>query len=366
MFIFLGICAFLFVAAVIAAVVGGFYFYAKVTQPVDMPLDPLPAVMVDPSWLQEHVEMLVNMSPRNTGRPAQLEAVAMMIAKRFKFNGAARVRYQLFQAQTSFTSEEKANYYNVIAEFGPPQLPNTPMVVVGAHYDACEDTPGADDNASGIAGLIELITLLAHHPKPDITVQVVAYPNEESPHFGSGSMGSAVHSRDLKRKGIDLRAAIVLEMIGYYSDAPRSQNYPLNLFGIQPLSTIYGNTGNFIGVVGHWRQANLVKTVKQAMQSISGLRVEAIAAPQSLVGVSFSDHASYWRDGFPAVMITDTAFYRNHNYHQKTDTVDTLDYDKMAVVVEQVHAAVAELIKTPVQVETAAATAKVPACITSF
>jgi Zn-dependent M28 family amino/carboxypeptidase len=153
-------------------------------------------------------------------------------------------------------------------------------------------------------------------------------------------MGSAFHAAALKRQGIPLRAMIALEMIGYFTDAPDSQGFPL-----PGMKRLYPTRGNFITVAGKLGQGALVRQVKKAMRSASPLGVEAISAPPSLPGVSLSDHRNYWEAGYPAVMITDTAFYRNDNYHTESDTPETLDYKRMAMVVQGLHAAVMGLGK---------------------
>jgi hypothetical protein len=148
-------------------------------------------------------------------------------------------------------------------------------------------------------------------------------------------MGSAVHAKSLRKREVPVKAMISLEMIGYFRDEPRSQRFPAPF-----LRFVYPDTGNFITVAGKLGQGGLVRRVRNAMRKASPLPVESITAPESLPGVSLSDHRNYWAAGYEAVMITDTAFYRNDNYHSETDTPDTLDYPRMAMVVEGVHGAV--------------------------
>jgi len=204
-------------------------------------------------------------------------------------------------------------YRNVIASFGPEQ---GDRIVVGAHYDTFGPNPGADDNASGVAGLLE------------------------PPYFGTPSMGSAVHAKSLKDEGVPLRCMISLEMIGYFSDARGSQDYPNRLVGL-----LYPSTGNFIGVVGNLGGVLLVRRIKAAMASATDLPVRSLNAPRSVVGIDFSDHMNYWDNGYDAVMVTDTAFFRNANYHTNLDTWLELDFIRMGKVVQGVHAAVVELAR---------------------
>jgi Zn-dependent M28 family amino/carboxypeptidase len=216
--------------------------------------------------------------------------------------------------------------------------PETPeRVVIGAHYDAAGPYPGADDNASGVASLLELARLLDDGAL-STQVELVSYPLEEPPFFGTDRMGSAVHAAALNDEGVDVRAMLALEMIGYFVDAPHSQRFPFFL-----MRPFYPSTGNFIVVAGSLFQRSIVRTVREAMRAATPLPVESINAPALLPGISLSDHRNYWHAGYDAAMITDTAFYRNPNYHTATDTPDTLDYTRMAQVVDGVRAAVRAL-----------------------
>ncbi|HZG51707.1 MAG TPA: M28 family peptidase, partial [Pyrinomonadaceae bacterium] len=197
--------------------------------------------------------------------------------------------------------------------------------------------PGADDNASGVAGLIELAYLLGGTP-PAVRVELVAFALEEPPYFRSPFMGSAVHAASLRAQGFAVRAMLSLEMIGYFSDQPDSQHYPVSF-----LKAFYPSQANFIAVVGKMDQGRTVRRIKKAMAEASPLPVYSINAPRSIPGVDFSDHLNYWNEGYDALMITDTAFYRNPHYHTSADTPDTLDYRRMASVVQGVYAAVLSL-----------------------
>jgi hypothetical protein len=286
---------------------------------------------VDPARLEAHVRALAEtFSPRDEVHPENLDRAAAYISQQFQEVGG-EVEDQPFEMHGTV-------YRNVIAHFGPR---TRERIVVGAHYDAAGPFPGADDNASGVAGLIELAGLLAKSPLRT-QVELVAFTLEEPPRFASGAMGSAVHAASLKKQGVPVRAMIALEMIGYFTDAPGSQQYPLPV-----LRLFYPSRGNFIGVVGKLGQGALVRRVKKAMRRTAPLPVESISAPPSLPGVDLSDHRNYWAVGYPAVMITDTAFYRNDNYHTAADRPETLDYRRMAGVVEGVYGAVVELARYP-------------------
>ncbi|MBO6938815.1 MAG: M28 family peptidase [Deltaproteobacteria bacterium] len=214
-------------------------------------------------------------------------------------------------------------FENVRARFGAGE----PSRVVGAHYDSWLDTAGADDNASGVAGLLELARLLGSLEDPP-SVELVAYANEEPPHFRTRQMGSVAHAL-VTPAGAEV---VVLEMIGYYDDAPGSQAYPGNA-----LASRMPDTGDFILVLGRTEDEALAMAVRDAM-SIHSLPVYGYAAPPTVAGVDFSDHRSYWRHELPAVMVTDTAFLRNRAYHTSEDTPDRLDYGRMAMVVDGVFA----------------------------
>ena len=218
------------------------------------------------------------------------------------------------------------------AIFGPQ---TKERVVIGAHYDSAGPLPGADDNASGVAGLIELAHLLGRAPKASLntSVELVAYTLEEPPFFATQHMGSAVHAASLKQQRVPVRLMLSLEMIGYFTDAPNSQRYP-----VAAMKLTYPSVGNFIAVVGKIGQGATVQRIKEAMQSASSLPVQFLNAPSSLPGVDLSDHRNYWNAGYEAAMITDTSFYRNPSYHTAQDTPDTLDYQRMALVVEGIYA----------------------------
>lgn len=304
--------------------------YALVTQPTPSNVGMVNAVPPEPARLEAHVRTLAEMFvPRDEGHPENLDRTAAYISRQFE-QANGKVSEQAYEVNGK-------TYRNVIALFGTD---TGERIVVGAHYDSANaETPGADDNASGIAGLIELAYLLDKAPLP-LRVELVAFTLEEGQHFRTERMGSAVHAASLKEQGIAVRAMFSLEMLGYFSDAPDSQDYPHPI-----LKAFYPSRGNFIAVVGKLDQPWVVRRVKKAMRGASLLPVHSINAPRSVPGIDFSDHRNYWEAGYDAVMITDTAFYRNHNYHTGRDTPDTLDYRRMAMAVQGVYAAVLALAK---------------------
>ncbi len=218
-------------------------------------------------------------------------------------------------------------YRNVIASYGPE---DGPRIIVGAHYDVCGPQDGADDNASGIAGLLELARLLHQNP-PQSRIDLVAYTLEEPPFFRSEKMGSYVHAKSLYDGDTQVEGMIVLEMIGYFSDEKKSQEFP---FG--PLALVYGNRGDFITVVKKFGAGKFARRINRRIRTKKPLRVRTFTGPKRLPGIDFSDHLNYWAFGYSALMITNSAFYRNKNYHEPTDTKETLDFKKMAQVVDLV------------------------------
>lgn len=286
-----------------------------------------PEQTADEARLRATVEELVALAPRDAEHPRNLERAAAMIEARLREAGAV-VERQPYDAGVPVA--------NVIGRFGPQE---GERVVLGAHYDAWGGLPGADDNASGVAVLLEVARMLGERP-PGTRVDVVAYTLEEPPHFTTERMGSMVHARRLQQEGAILRGMLCLEMVGYFRDEPGTQQYPA-----PGLRALYGERGDFIVVAGRVQDVGLLRAVKSAMASVAGVPVHSINAPGLVPGIDFSDHASFWRHGYRAVMVTDSAFYRNPNYHTATDTPATLDYRRMKVVAEQVYAALAELAR---------------------
>lgn len=277
---------------------------------------------VNPERLKAHVRSLTKtFFPRSSENPENLDRAANYIRKEFKKAGG-RVVDQPFEI-------DSVTYRNVIAHFGPE---TGDRIIIGAHYDTCEELPGADDNAGAVAGLIELAHLLKN-TRLNTHVELVAFTLEEPPYFRTPQMGSAVHAASLKKQGARVRLMIALEMIGYFSEAEGSQIYPSPV-----LELFYPSKGNFIAVVGNFDQIRAVRQIKKTMRSASSLPVHSINTPAIFAEIDFSDHRNYWEAGYDAVMITDTAFYRNPNYHTEEDTADTLDYGKIALVVQGVYA----------------------------
>ena len=263
--------------------------------------------------------------PRNYLHAASLEASVAYIKQAFeKADGITEEQVWTASGRT---------YKNVITSYNSHKLKR---LVVGAHYDVCGDQPGADDNASAVAGLLELARLIFHNkPNLEYRIDFVAYCLEEPPFFATDFMGSYVHAKSLKEQDAEVMGMICLEMIGYFSDEPYSQPFPS-----PELAKLYPNTANFIIVVGIETYAAFNKRVHALMSKGSAIDVQAINFGEGEGLAGLSDQRSYWRFGYPALMINDTAFIRNPWYHTKGDTIDTLDFDKMTAVVNSAYNAI--------------------------
>jgi Peptidase family M28 len=302
-----------------------------VSQPLLWQADASPLDGPDPRRLEADVTMLAEtLAPRHWKRQDNLDRVADYLAMQLGQAGA-RVSEQAYDV------EGAGRYRNIIGSFGPEV---GERVVVGAHYDAAGPFPAADDNASGVAGLLELARLLRTSRGTAARIDLVAFALEEPPYYATPWMGSHVHAESLRREGAVVRAMIALEMIGCFRDEPGSQRLPSPL-----LRLVYPSTGNFIAVIGRLGDIGLVRRVKRAMRDATNLDVYSMNGPSWIEGIDFSDHRSYWAAGYPALMVTDTAFYRNERYHTARDTPDTLDYRRMAEVVRGVHRAVLTLAR---------------------
>ncbi len=267
--------------------------------------------------LKRHVEMLAEqIGERNVWNAEALAAAATYIRNNLKDSG-----YKV--AVQSFNSRE-LKVQNFEVELPGNTLPKE-IVVLGAHYDTVVGTPGANDNASGIAALLEIARLLTGKTNAR-TIRLVAFVNEEAPFYFSDEMGSQVYATRSRDRGEQINAMLSLETIGYYTNEAGSQKYPF------PFNYFYPDTGNFIGFVGNLSSRRLVKQSLAAFRASSAFPSEGVAAPGWITGVAWSDHSSFWQAGYPAIMITDTAFYRYPHYHRATDTAEKLDYKSLARV----------------------------------
>ena len=280
------------------------------------------------SRLRRHVEVLAgDIGERHVWRPESLRAAAEYVRAQWSSLGFK------VEAQSYETHGLRCDNLEVAV---PGSTRASEIIVVGAHYDTVVGSPGADDNASGVAGLIEIAGALRNLDLQR-TVKLVAFVNEEPPFFYFGQMGSKVYAQAARRRGDDIRAMLSLEMLGFYSDEPGSQRYP------PLLKWFYPDRGNFIGFVSNLRSRRTLAEVASAFRAGCDFPAESLASPSFVPGVAWSDHVSFWRAGYPAVMVTDTAFYRNAHYHGASDTPDRINYACLARVVAGLAAAVSSL-----------------------
>lgn len=268
--------------------------------------------------LGRHVAVLAGeIGERNLWRHEALEASAGYIEQAFRAAGYG-VTSQHYTAQ----GKTVRNLEAVL----PGASHAAEIVLIGAHYDSVAGSPGANDNASGVAALLEVARLLARE-QPARSVRFVAFVNEEPPYFYTEEMGSRVYARRARERGENIVAMLALETIGYYVDTPGSQHYPF------PFSPFYPDTGNFVAFVGNLASRELVQACLASFRSRAAFPAEGIAAPGWMGGIHWSDHWSFWREGYLAIMVTDTALYRYAHYHAQTDTPDKIDYERLARVV---------------------------------
>ncbi len=288
----------------------------------------------NPNNIRNIVNILADeIGPRPISRPERLVLARDFIADYFQ-----RLHMTVAFQPVYYKGKE---YHNVLASTGntsPLKRNERLILVIGAHYDTVSSTPGADDNASGIAGLLETAAIL--RPFCPDNVVFAAFCMEEPPVFRTKKMGSYQYAKHLKQTGQKLLGMICLEMLGYFSDRPGSQKYPFPL-----MSRIYPKEGNFIAIVGNVKSKPLTMTVAKSFSRHTTIKVETLNAPAFMIGIDFSDHWAFQKLGYQAVMVTDTAFYRNPNYHRPTDVPSTLDYNRAAQVVDGLAGSISDICK---------------------
>lgn len=279
--------------------------------------------------LESHVVALCRgQEGRNYLRRKNLESARLYITGRLQDAG-----YDVENQEYEIAGD---SFANVVAEQKGTSKAGE-IVVIGAHYDSVAGSPGADDNASGVAALLELARMLRGQVYPR-TVRFVAFVNEEPPHFLTSDMGSDVYASRAAENRENIIAMLSLEMLGYYSDDRGSQQY------IPPLNFFYPDRGNFIAFVGNLGSRPLVAKALTGFRKHATFPSEGIAAPAMIPGVNWSDHQSFWKYGYSAIMVTDTAFYRNPHYHTARDRPETLDYEKMTYVVRGMQKVIEKLL----------------------
>jgi Zn-dependent M28 family amino/carboxypeptidase len=270
---------------------------------------------ITPEQLRHHVEHLATtIGERNVYHPSALHAAEDYIRDTWRGQG-----YEVVSQEYAVNGVCSANLEITRRGAVRPEQ----IILIGAHYDSVRGSPGANDNGSGVAALLEL-SRLAAGIEPASTLRFVAFVNEEPPFFFFGQMGSIQYARAARRRGDDIRIMISLETIGFYSDAPGSQSYP-------PLFRyFFPDRANFIGFVSNFRSRKVLRRLAQAYQAAAPFPMEHVATFAAIPGVAWSDHLSFWRQRYRAVMITDTAFYRYPWYHTREDTPEKLNYAEFA------------------------------------
>ncbi len=307
---------------IVLALVLGSVMFSFTRMPGSSYSDPLPPLTRQErqtaELLRHHVRTLAqDIGPRNIRRPSSMSRTVDYQEEVFADLGYT-VRQQEFSAYAVIAVNLEVE---ITGSLQPEEI-----VVIGAHYDTVSGCPGANDNGSGVAALLELARLLVD-ARPLRTVRLVAFANEEPPFFRSKNMGSRHYAARSHRRQEKVVAMLSLETMGYYRDEPGSQQYPF------PFSLFYPDTANFIGFVGNVRSRHLVRRAIGSFRRHARFPSQGIAVPSLIPGIGWSDHWSFWQEGYPAIMVTDTAFYRYSPYHTPADTPEKLDYERMARVV---------------------------------
>ncbi len=278
--------------------------------------------------LRQHVYCLAEqIGERNVPHPAALHAAQAYISQTWRDQGYD-VEEQTFMEQgIPCANLEITQRGNERAE---------QLILIGAHYDSVLGSPGANDNGSGVAALLELSRMFRSSTTA-MSVRFVAFVNEESPYFFTHRQGSRIYARAAHQRGDDIRLMIALETMGYYSDAPHTQTYP------PMFSLFYPDTANFISLVSNFRSRRAMHKLAHAFENSTDFPLQHIATFSLIPGVAWSDHLSFWIHRYKALMVTDTAFYRYPYYHTSEDTAEKLDYPRLAQVCEGLFMAISML-----------------------
>jgi len=325
-----GLCAAIVLLVVIATV----GWWTMIRMPGESYHGELPAADDDLTSLAEELRrdvehLSVKIGERNVyNRPEALQQAADYIAAQF-VAAEYEVRRQEYRVSD-------CDCHNLEVEIRGTREPEN-IVVIGAHYDTVHGVPGANDNTSGAAAVLVLARRYSGR-KTNRTLRFVAFVNEEPPYFQTRKMGSWVYARECRQQGDNVVAMLSLETIGYYSDRPGSQQYPA------PFGLLYPSEGNFIAIVGNTGSRDLVGQVVATFRRSEKFPCEGGALPNAIPGIGFSDHWSFWQEGYPAAMVTDTAMFRYPYYHDPEDTIDKIDFDRTARVVRGLVHVIADLV----------------------
>ena len=320
----------------LAIVVMGLLTYLRslVSMPGESFAGPLPAPTPEENdlavQLRADVEMLAGeIGERNHAHPRELLRALEYIERRLGASGDRPQRESYDAAGQSFANA----FVDRRGQRSPEQV-----VVVGAHYDSVLGSPGANDNGTGVAALL-VLAALTRDLVPQRTLRFVAFANEEPPHYRTDAMGSLVHARRCKQRGEDVVGMLALETMGYYRDTDGTQHYP------PPLGLLYPKTGNFIGFVANTDSRPLLHSVVAAFRDHTHFPSQGVALPPATLVAGLSDHWSFWQQGYPGLMVTDTAMFRYPHYHTAQDTPDQVDYERLARVVRGLLPVVKKLVE---------------------
>ena len=320
----------------IAFLVAGLLVWFGITQPVFSFLDESSVPEIDAGKLKGHVEELSQTYAPRTAEFDSIRPAAHYIYRQLAKAGQSSGKKPKYQA---FWTVGGGRYSNVIFSLGPA---TAETVVIGAHYDTKNSFPGADNNASGVATLIELARALSIVEKElPIRVELVAYALSEGSVLGTKDMGSFKHASMLKRKNRGVKLMISVDSVGYFTNESNSQKYPFAFMKI-----VYPSTGNFINITSHLQDFLHLRQVKKSFKKASSLAVHSITAPEIFPNIANSDHINYWKHGFPALLISDTTSYRNKHYNTLNDTANKLNYAGMAMVVQGLYQTVMDFPKS--------------------
>ncbi len=270
--------------------------------------------------IKEHFDKIVNTEKYRNYRNVQtLDTIAAYIKENLS-KYADTTYYQKYMVDGN-------EYKNVISVFGKH---HKKTIVIGAHYDVCGDQDGADDNASGVIGILEIARLLKRKTL-NHRIELVGYTLEEPPFFRTENMGSYQHAKSLFDAKRDVYGMLSFDMIGYFVDAKKSQKFPIGI-----MSWFYGTRGDYIMIVNKWGKGEFARKLKRKLKSQNNIKVKSLSGPKSIEGLDWSDHLNYWNFGYSASMLTDTGPNRNKNYHRKSDTIESIDIGKMSRVIDGV------------------------------
>lgn len=281
--------------------------------------------------LERHVRAVAS-KPHNLYYPQELESAALYIEQELLDAGLAPIRHA-YRCKAG-----PVRNLEVVLE--PSVAHKTPSLVIGAHYDSPDDCPGANDNGTGVAALIEIAKRLKDQPRK-FRIRIVFYANEELPWGKTPEMGSWQHAKMLKDRQEPVLGMLALETLGHFSDRPGSQKFPF------PFGLLYGDRGDFVAFVGMLKGRGFVHTLVRSFRKVSTVPSIGGVAPRAIEGIDLSDHWAYDQFGFPAAMVTDTAPFRNPYYHQRYDTPDKVDYEMLAQVTEGLARTIALLAAEP-------------------